>query len=210
MSLLWPPYVMGQTIIFLPCGFFLSICLSFFYSSPNLSGHRLDIYHTSTHGVALVPWELRMHPSNVLHAARWKYRTQEIAICAPSHNFLGLYLRNWGTYRQAEKLLNSNIRPMCLYNMVNFGTPRAEICWRVWGTPANFNGFVSLTARHSSSGRKPNFAALKRGRHIYFAGQPSRWALAHILVFFLSVFFPRLISAVADWMSAILPHMVWP
>jgi len=31
---------------------FLSIF--FFYSSPNLSGHRLDVYHTSTHGVALV------------------------------------------------------------------------------------------------------------------------------------------------------------
>jgi len=28
--------------------------------------------------------------------------------------------------------------------------------------------------------------------------------------FFLLLFFPRLISAVADWMSAILPHMVWP
>ena len=29
--------------------------------------------------------------------------------------------------------------------------------------------------------------------------------------FFLSFFFfPRLISAAADWMSAILPHMVWP
>ena len=25
-----------------------------------------------------------------------------------------------------------------------------------------------------------------------------------------SSFFPRLISAAADWMSAILPHMVWP
>jgi len=24
-----------------------------------------------------------------------------------------------------------------------------------------------------------------------------------------SFFFPRLISAVGDWMSAILPHMVW-
>jgi len=24
------------------------------------------------------------------------------------------------------------------------------------------------------------------------------------------LFFPRLISAAADWMSAILPHMVWP
>jgi len=26
----------------------------FFYSSPNLSGRRLDVYHTSTHGMALV------------------------------------------------------------------------------------------------------------------------------------------------------------
>ena len=36
---------------------FLSVCLSsssFFFSSPNLSGRRLDVHHTSTHGVALV------------------------------------------------------------------------------------------------------------------------------------------------------------
>jgi len=39
-------------IIFLPCSFFLSS--SIFFSLPNLSGHRLDVYHTSTHGVALV------------------------------------------------------------------------------------------------------------------------------------------------------------
>jgi len=32
-----------------------------------------------------------------------------------------------------------------------------------------------------------------------------------ILWFLSSIFFfPRLISAVGDWMSAILPHMVWP
>jgi len=31
---------------------FLSIF--FFLSSPNLSGRRLDVYHTSTHNVALV------------------------------------------------------------------------------------------------------------------------------------------------------------
>ena len=31
-----------------------------------------------------------------------------------------------------------------------------------------------------------------------------------VLSFFLLLFFPRLISAAADWMSAILPHMVWP
>jgi len=40
-------------IIFLPCNCcrLLSICL---FSSPNLSGRRLDVYHTLTHGVALV------------------------------------------------------------------------------------------------------------------------------------------------------------
>ena len=49
---LWPPCGIGQAIIFLPCGFFL-LLLSFF-SSPNLSSRRLDVYHTSTHGVALM------------------------------------------------------------------------------------------------------------------------------------------------------------
>jgi len=38
----------------------------------------------------------------------------------------------------------------------------------------------SVTARHSSSGRQPKFAALNRGRHLYSAGRPSRWTLAHI------------------------------
>jgi len=51
---LWSPYVIGQTIIFLPCDFYLSSSTSFFFSSPNLGGRRLDVYHTSTHGVALV------------------------------------------------------------------------------------------------------------------------------------------------------------
>jgi len=70
--------------------------------------------------------------------------------------------------------------------MVNVGPLTAEIYWRVWGTPANFNGFRVLaayvTARHSSSGRQPNCEALNTGRHLYSAGRPSRWALAHILL----------------------------
>jgi len=48
---LWPPCVADADIIFLPCCFFRSF---YFFSSPNLSGRRLDVYHTSTHGVALV------------------------------------------------------------------------------------------------------------------------------------------------------------
>ena len=50
---LWSPYVIGQTIIFSSCFFFFLLLLSFF-SSPNLSGRRLDVYHTLAHGVALV------------------------------------------------------------------------------------------------------------------------------------------------------------
>jgi len=34
--------------------FALWFLLFFFFSSPNLSRRRLDVYHTSTHGVALV------------------------------------------------------------------------------------------------------------------------------------------------------------
>ena len=44
------------------CGhyiFVLWFLLSSFFSSPNLSGRRLDVYHTSTHGVALVHLECR-------------------------------------------------------------------------------------------------------------------------------------------------------
>jgi len=125
-----------------------------------------------------------------------------------------------------KTLLSSNISPTCPYNMVNFGSLAAEIVSLVWSTPENFNVFHVLAALlHSQT------AALNRGRHLYSAGRPSRWALAHIsslwspyvigqtiyifmLWFVLSSFFlffiPRLISAAAGWMSAILPHMVWP
>jgi len=68
--------------------------------------------------------------------------------------------------------------------MVNFGTLAAEIVSLVWGTPGNFNGFrvlaALLHAGHSSSGRQPNFAALNKEHHLYSAGRPSGWALAHI------------------------------
>ena len=87
---------------------------------------------------------------NVLHATRCKCRTQKIAKkspWAPSHNFVGLYLRNWGMYRQSEKnLLRSNISSTCPHNMVNFGPLAAEIVALVWGIPANFNRFRVLAA----------------------------------------------------------------
>jgi len=58
-------------------------------------------------------------------------------------------------YRQWKKnLLNISISSTCPYNMVKFGPLAAEIDWRVWGTPANFNGFrvlASLPQRRRST-----------------------------------------------------------
>jgi len=52
------------------------------FSSPNLSRPRLDVYLTSTHGVALV----HIKNAGLKHAARGslKYRTQKIAKKSPS------------------------------------------------------------------------------------------------------------------------------
>ena len=68
--------------------------------------------------------------------------------------------------------------------MVNFGPLAAEIDPVVWGTPGNFNGFRVLAALLHGTVvvGVSQAAALNRGRHLYWAGRPSRWALAHILV----------------------------
>jgi len=81
-----------------------------------------------------------------------------------------------------KNLLNSNISSTCLYNMVNFGPLAAEICWRVWGSPTNFNGFrvLAVLLQGTLVVSIIHTAALNRDRHLYSAGRPSPWALAHI------------------------------
>ena len=123
----------------------------------------------------------------MLRAARWKCRTQKsrknrhLGTIAQLCSAISLELRHISTI--GKNLLNSNTsrtRPP------QYGELRPTIGSLVWGTPTNFNGFrvlaALITARYSSSGRQANFAALNRGRHLYSAGRPSRWALAHILV----------------------------
>jgi len=75
----------------------------------------------------------------------------------------------------------------------------------------------SVTARHSGSGRPPNFASLNRGRHLDSTEWPSRWALAHILVIFVlccSVFCLQfccvrfiffITSNLGDWLKRLSP-----
>jgi len=76
--------------------FLLLLSNLFFFSSPNLSHRRLDVYHTSAHGVALV----QISDAGLKRAARGSLKIQDakkspkITIWAPSHNFVCLYLGN--------------------------------------------------------------------------------------------------------------------
>ena len=36
------------------CGHYILVLFLLLFSLPNLNGRKLDVYHTSTHGVALV------------------------------------------------------------------------------------------------------------------------------------------------------------
>ena len=84
-----------------------------------------------------------------------------------------------------KNLLSINIASRCPQNMVNFGPLAAEIGQVVWGTPANFNGFrvqVAVLLHGTVVVGVTQTAALNRRRHLYSAGRPSCWALAHILV----------------------------
>ena len=122
----------------------------------------------------------------MLHGARSKYGTQKSRQKSPSGhhrtNLSGYIFATTACIDNRKKnLLSSNISSTCPCNMANFGPLTADIGLPVWGTPVNFNGFRigNVTARHSSSQRQPNFAALNRGRHLYSTGRSSRWALAH-------------------------------
>jgi len=119
----------------------------------------------------------------MLHAARWKAGRKN----SPSgHHRTPLPGYIFATKacidNRKKNLLNSIISPTCPYNMANFGLLAAEICWQVWGTPANYNRFCVLAAlvHDSLVVGVSQTAALNRGHHLYSAGRPSRWALAYI------------------------------
>jgi len=86
----------------------------------------------------------------VLRAARWKCKTQNIAKNSPSGyhrtTLSGYIFASKACIAIGKNLLNNNVYHTWPYKMVNFGSLAAEICWRVWGTPENFNGFRVLSA----------------------------------------------------------------
>ena len=96
-----------------------------------------------------------MHVWNLLHAVRWICRTQKWRKTSPSAHhrttLSGYIFTTKAHIDNRKKNLSSYISPTGPHNMVNFSPSAAEICWRVWGTPANFNGFCVLAALLHSS-----------------------------------------------------------
>ena len=107
---------------------FLSSSFFRFYSSPNLSGRRFDVYRTSTHAVAL----LRIQDAGLKCAARgWQEmqdpkKSQKIRHLGTTAQLSrALQLRHTSTI--GKNLLNSTVSPTCFHNTVNFGPLPAEI-----------------------------------------------------------------------------------
>jgi len=123
----------------------------------------------------------------MLHAARCKCRTQKSRQKSPSghHRTTSpgyIFPTKACIDNRRKNLLSSNISSTYPHNMVNFGPLAAEIVSLVWGTPGNFNRFHILAALLHGTlvVGVSQTAALNSGCHIYSAGRPSRWALAHI------------------------------
>jgi len=138
--LIWSPYRTGQTIIFLPCGFF--------FLFPRLISAVADWMSAILPHMVWPYCEFRMQVWNVLHAARWKYRTQKSRKKSPSGHhrttLSGYIFATKARIDNWKKNLSSNTSSTCPHNMANFGPLTGEIGWPVWGTPAIFNWFRVL------------------------------------------------------------------
>jgi len=123
----------------------------------------------------------------VLHAARCKCRTQKSRQKSPSEH----HPTTSSGYIFATKACIDNRKKLAKQQYLLYMSPQygelhgplaAEIVSLVWGTPGNFNRFrVLASLLHGTLVvGVSQTAALNRGRHLYSAGRPSRWALAHI------------------------------
>jgi len=131
---------------------------------------------------------------NVLHAARWNTVRRKVAKKTTS----GHHRRTLSDYIFATEARIDNWKKIVKHQYLShtslqYGELMTTSGWDLLARLGHPNKFQqvsrvgSVTARHSSSGRQPNFAVLNRGRHLYSPGWPSRWALAHISSFIIIV-----------------------
>jgi len=137
----------GRPLYFCPVVFSSSIF--FFFSSPNLSGRRLDVYHyLYTWCDPSVNLECRSKMCCMRLAGNAGHKkvaknSRSVHHCTTLSSYI---FATKARIDNRKKLVKQQCLPTCPRNMVNFGLLAAEICWRAWGTPANFNRFLMLAA----------------------------------------------------------------
>ena len=124
----------------------------------------------------------------LLHAARWKHRTQKSRQKSPSGHHRTICRAISSQLRHVSTIGKKLIKHQYVLHMSpQYGELRPTSGWDRFtslGHPCIFqrvSRLGSVTARHLVVGVSQT-AALNRGRHLCLAGRPSRWALAHILV----------------------------
>jgi len=131
----------GQAIMFYSCAWFLLLSFSFLRSQSGC----LPYLNTWCGLSANLECRCEMCCTRLAeNTGRKNYAKSPSAHHRTTlSSFISSHLRHISTI---EVLLNSNNSSTCRHNMVNFGPLAAEIGWRVWGTPANFNGFRVLAS----------------------------------------------------------------
>jgi len=143
-DLLWSPYVIGQTIIFLPCGFFFFF-LSFF---PRLISAVGDWMSAIPPHMAW-PYSVNLRCRSETCCRRLAENTGRNKVAKSRHlgtiaqlcRAISLQLRHVSTI--GKKVLSSNTSSRCPHNMVNFGPLASQIDPVVWGTQVISTRFAS-------------------------------------------------------------------
>jgi len=126
---------------------FLSFFPSFFFSSPNLSGRRLDVYQLPYFYQWCGPSvDLEYRSEMCCTRLAGKIGRKKSTFWHHRTTLSGYIFWTKACIDNRKNMLNSSTSSTCSDNMVNVGLLTAKICWRVWGTPANFNGFRVLAA----------------------------------------------------------------
>jgi len=126
--------------------FLLSSSFSFFFSSPNLSGRRLDVYHTWCGSSANLECRSEMCYMRLAGNAGPKKLPKIRHLGTIAQFCRAIYSQRRHASTIEKNRLSSNMSSTCSHDMANVDPQAAEIGSVVWGTPANFNGFHVLAA----------------------------------------------------------------
>jgi len=183
---LWPPCVADMDIIFSCCGFFFIFFFFFFllfflaYSQQSQSG-CLPYFYTWCGLSANLEYRYEM-------CYTWLAENTGCKKSPSQHHHTTLSGYIFATKAHIDNRKKLVKQQYLLHMSSQYGELQPTNGWDLLASlehPCKFqlvSRLGSITVQHYCSGRQPNFAALNSGRHLYSAGRPSRWALAHILV----------------------------